>query len=143
MANPSRYTDTTNAAIRFDSSWKARITCGTPGAKNDDASGVMNVTAPSAAMMDHFFFAGQLSGLAGSSGPSQSITLGSCPPLAQLRRHLVCAHQCVLTVLGFVRLSLRPRRMCRHLSHAGMLRWPSHPGPVLPVKGWRMLMVLP
>jgi hypothetical protein len=53
------------------------MTCGTPGAKNDDASGVMKVTAPNAAMMDHFFFAGQFIGFAGSSGPSQSTTLGS------------------------------------------------------------------
>ena len=77
IAKPRRYTETTNVAIRFDCSSKARITCGTPGAKNDDASGVMNVTAPSAAMMDHFFFAGQFRGFAGSSGPSQSTMFGS------------------------------------------------------------------
>src|SRR5690242_2975450 len=77
MAKPRRYTDTTNVAIRFDCSSKARITCGTPGAKNDDASGVIKVTAPSAAIMDHFFFAGQFKGFAGSSGPSQSTTFGS------------------------------------------------------------------
>lgn len=77
IANPRRYTDTTNVAMRFECSSKACITCGTPGAKNDDASGVMNVTAPSAAMMDHFFFAGQFRGFAGSSGPSQSTTFGS------------------------------------------------------------------
>lgn len=53
------------------------MTCGTPGAKNDEARGVMNVTAPSAAMMDHFFFIGQLRGFAGSSGPSQSTMSGS------------------------------------------------------------------
>ena len=77
MANPRRYTDTTNVAIRFDCSWKARMTCGTPGAKNDDARGVMKVTAPSAAMIDHFFFGGQFRGFAGSSGPSQSTMFGS------------------------------------------------------------------
>jgi hypothetical protein len=56
---PRMYTDTTKAAIKVEDSLKVRRTWGTPGAKNDDARGVIKVMAPSAAMIPHFFFAGQ------------------------------------------------------------------------------------
>jgi hypothetical protein len=77
IANPRIYTDTTKVAMVFEVSWKVRRTWGTPGAKKDEARGVMSVTAPRAAIMPHFREAAQFCGLAGSSGPSQSTRLGS------------------------------------------------------------------
>jgi len=59
MANPKMYTETTNEAIMLEVSLKARRTWGTPGAKKEDARGVMRVQAPSAEMIPHFFFAVQ------------------------------------------------------------------------------------
>src|SRR6266480_4600933 len=76
-AKPRTYTETTKAASSVLRLRNSSISSGTPGAKMDDARGVMNVKALIRPQFTTFCQVGKLYGFAGSSGPSHHTTLAS------------------------------------------------------------------